>query len=150
MLISFPPSEVAGGAVSRVNPESTGLNPSWRKAIAEVFIAESWEEGADSATIFAAKERLQQRTDVLDKLTKDSGSYLNEVRTISYFTKSSRILNSFKRQGSLYERDFKKSYFGSHYPKLRKIKEKYDPSFLFVVASGVGSDKWDAELRCRK
>ena len=55
-----------------------------------------------------------------------------------------------KRQGSLYERDFKKSYFGSHYPKLKKIKEKYDPSSLFVVASGVGSDEWDAELRCRK
>ena len=115
-----------------------------------MFITESWEEGADSATILAARERLKQRTDELDKLTKDSGSYLNEVRTISYSTKPSRILNFEMRQGSLYERDFKKSYFGSHYPELQKIKERYDPSSLFVVASGVGSDEWDAELRCRK
>ena len=147
----FSKSSVAGGAVSRVDPESTGLNPSWRKAIAQVFIGETWKEGADSATILAARERLKQGTDVLDKLTKDSGSYLNEVRTISIILATSpRTLNFVKRQGSLYERDFKKSYFGSHYPKLKKIKETYDPSSLFVVASGVGSDEWDAELRCRK
>ena len=55
------------------------------------YITESWEEGADSAAILAARERLKQGTDVLDKLTKDSGSYLNEVRTILYFTKPPRI-----------------------------------------------------------
>ena len=127
------------------------MNPSWREAIAQVYIAESWEEGADSATILAAREQLKQGTDILDKLTKDSGSYLNEVRTIStILAKPPRILNFVKRQGSLYERNFKKSYFGSHYPKLKQIKDKYDPSSLFVVASGVGSDEWDAELRCRK
>jgi hypothetical protein len=127
------------------------LNPSWRQAIAQVYIAESWGEGADSATILAAREQLKQGTDMLDKLTKDSGSYLNEVRTINIIlAKYPRILNFVQRQGSLYERDFKKSYFGSHYPKLKKIKEKYDPSSLFVVASGVGSDEWDAELHCRK
>ena len=127
------------------------MNPSWRKAIAQVYIAESWKEGADSATILAAREQLKQGTDILDKLTKDSGSYLNEVRTIStILAKPPRILNFVKRQGSLYERNFKKSYFGSHHPKLKQIKDKYDPSSLFVVASGVGSDEWDAELRCRK
>ena len=127
------------------------MNPSWRKAIAQVSIGDSWEEGADSATILATRERLKRGTDILDKLTKDSGSYLNEVRTISIIlAKSPRILNVVQRQGSLYERDFKKSYFGSHYPKLKKIKEIYDPSSLFVVASGVGSDEWDAELRCLK
>ena len=86
-------SSVAGGAVSRVDPESTGLNPSWRKAIAEVSISESWEEGADSATILAARERLKQGTDVLDKLTKDSGSYLNEVRNIRYLKRIIQILS---------------------------------------------------------
>jgi len=88
-------SFVAGGAVSRVDPESTGLNPSWRKAVAQVSIGESWEEGADSAMIFAARERLKRGTDVLDKLTKDSGSYLNEVRTISNHT--CQVSNNTKR-----------------------------------------------------
>ena len=87
MLIDFFvfQSSVAGGAVSRVDPESTGLNPSWRKAIAEVYFTVSWEEGADAATILAAREELKNGTDILDQLTTDSGSYLNEVRTTSYF-----------------------------------------------------------------
>ena len=51
-----------------------------------MYIAVSWEEGADAATILAAREELKNGTDVLDKLTQDSGSYLNEVRTISYFS----------------------------------------------------------------
>ena len=37
-------------------------------------------------------------------------------------------------------------YFGDHYDKLECIKNKYDPTSLFVVASGVGSDKWDEQL----
>lgn len=52
-------------------------------------------------------------------------------------------------QGSLHELDFKKSFFGSHYDKLESIKVKYDPASLFVVASGVGSEKWDEELVCK-
>ena len=36
-----------------------------------------------------------------------------------------------------------------HYDKLEWIKNKYDPTSLFVVASGVGSDKWDEQLVCR-
>ena len=31
---------------------------------------------------------------------------------------------------------FKKSFFGSHYNKLRSIKDKYDPTSLFIVHSG--------------
>ena len=52
-------------------------------------------------------------------------------------------------QASFYESDAKKTFFGSHYDKLLRIKEKYDPYDLFVVTDGVGSEKWDAELVCR-
>ena len=53
-------------------------------------------------------------------------------------------------QASLYEKDFKKTFFGSHHNKLKAIKDKYDPQGLFIVASGVGSDKWDGSLNCRR
>lgn len=53
-------------------------------------------------------------------------------------------------QASLFEPDFKHSFFGSHYDALRDIKRVYDPIDLFVVAEGVGSDEWDKELRCRR
>ena len=49
----------------------------------------------------------------------------------------------------LYERDFKAAFFGSHYERLKQIKNKYDSEGLFVVAGGVGSDDWDGSLNCR-
>jgi FAD/FMN-containing dehydrogenase len=49
----------------------------------------------------------------------------------------------------LHEEDFKEAFFGSHYDRLKKIKDRYDPGGLFVVARGVGSDDWDASLNCR-
>ena len=79
-FLLFLLSSVAGGVFSRIDPESMGLNPSWRNAIAEFITAETWDEGANSATILAARERLKKGTDELHKLTQDSGSYLNEVR----------------------------------------------------------------------
>lgn len=53
-------------------------------------------------------------------------------------------------QASRYEIDFKKSFFGSHYGKLKNIKDIYDPTSIFTVAFGVGSDEWDSTLVCRR
>lgn len=48
----------------------------------------------------------------------------------------------------LHEPNFRKSFFGSHYPSLKKIKREVDPEGLFVVPLGVGSEDWDQELNC--
>lgn len=49
----------------------------------------------------------------------------------------------------MYEKDPKKTFFGSHYNRLKQIKRKYDAGDLFLVAEGVGSDDWDKALNCR-
>ena len=53
----------------------------------------------------------------LRKVVPEPGSYLAETR---YF-----------------ERDWQKSFWGSNYPRLRQIKNKYDPQGLFFVHHGV-------------
>jgi len=118
---------IAGGAVSKVDPDSTGVHPGWRRALVHIFIAEGWEEGDSASIIQDAKARLRAGLDKLAAL--GSVTYFNEA--------------------SLYEKDFKETFFGAHYNRLKKIKNKYDPKGLFVVASGVGSDDWDASLNCR-
>jgi FAD/FMN-containing dehydrogenase len=61
----------------------------------------------------------------LRKVVPEPGSYLAET---SYF-----------------ERDWQKSFWGSNYPRLRQIKDKYDPNGLFFVHHGVGSEDWSAD-----
>ena len=73
-------SSVAGGAVSRVDPDSTGLNPSWRRAISEVVIGVSWDEGSTADFISQQIDQLKEMILTLDELTTDSGSYFNEVK----------------------------------------------------------------------
>lgn len=120
---------VAGGAVAKADPESTGLNPAWRKTFGEVYVTVGWPAGSSSSVVNLAVESLKNNTEIIDRLSVDSASYLNE--------------------GSLHEKDFKKTYFGAHYKRLKSIKAKYDSHGLFVVAEGVGSEDWDASLNCR-
>ena len=61
----------------------------------------------------------------LRKVVPEPGSYLAET---SYF-----------------ERDWQKSFWGLNYPRLRQIKDKYDPNGLFFVHHGVGSEDWSAD-----
>lgn len=120
-------NSIAGGAVSRPHPDSAGLNPAWRNAISEIVIAAVTSENY-AIDFYEKVDYMKQSTLILDQLTTDSASYLNEC--------------------SRYELDYKKSFYGSHYGQLKSIKEKYDPTSLFVVAFGVGSDEWDRDLEC--
>ncbi|KAJ2912752.1 hypothetical protein MD484_g7668, partial [Candolleomyces efflorescens] len=82
-LLSFPRGVgfncVAGGVSSRVYPDSVAFNPSWRKALVEVAISESWGENASGDEIRAAQQRLIANTQILDTITTDSASYYNEA-----------------------------------------------------------------------
>jgi hypothetical protein len=44
----------------------------------------------------------------------------------------------------MFEPDWETTFYGPNYAKLSAIKQKYDPHDLFVVTSGVGSERWDA------
>ncbi|KIL58058.1 hypothetical protein M378DRAFT_87000 [Amanita muscaria Koide BX008] len=121
---------VAGGAVSKVNPDSAGLNPAWRESIGLLMSGISWDEGTTTAAINRLRQGAASDLEALDTVSADSGTYFNEA--------------------SLYEKDFKKTFFGSHYARLKDIKRKYDEDDLFLVAEGVGSDDWDKSLNCRR
>ncbi|KAL0058501.1 hypothetical protein AAF712_014818 [Marasmius tenuissimus] len=123
-------AHVAGGAVSQVDPDSVGLHPHWRDTPALVFIGIQWEDGASAAEIQAQKDVMKQNIDILEGLEPGRGSYVNE--------------------GSFYEPNPQRTFFGDHYNRLMEIKDQYDPSELFLVANGVGSDRWDKGLNCRR
>ncbi|KAI0073141.1 FAD-binding domain-containing protein [Panus rudis PR-1116 ss-1] len=120
---------VAGGAVSRKDPSSAALTPAWRKAAAHTVFGYTWPDGTNSTVIDQYVEDMKSKLDLLHSVAPDSGAYFNEA--------------------SLYERDFKQTFFGSHYDELRAVKTKYDPQSLFLVPKGVASDEWDDALVCK-
>jgi hypothetical protein len=73
-------SLVTGGQVSRVDPESTGLNPVWRNSLAYTVLSRSWQDGANSTEIAAARELLIRDMKILEAIAPESGAYLNEVK----------------------------------------------------------------------
>jgi hypothetical protein len=57
---------------------------------------------------------------------------------------------SYSNEGDAYERDFITAFFSrENYPRLSGIKRKYDPTDLFIVAAGVGSERWDRFGLCK-
>ncbi|KAI6024238.1 hypothetical protein EDC04DRAFT_2934018 [Pisolithus marmoratus] len=120
---------VGGGKVSQVDPDSAGLNPTWRNTIVETVCSVFWAEGATAVEIAGQIDQLKVWIENMYSLTPQAGAYFNEA--------------------SLFEIDWQYTFFGSHYSKLKEIKDKYDPYHLFVVAEGVGSDEWNEELTCR-
>jgi hypothetical protein len=70
--------------VATVDPDSTGLNPAWRSAVAHVLTATTWPEGLSSASIMDSRENvLQDILTIASLLPPDAGSYFNEVGTFS-------------------------------------------------------------------
>ncbi|KAG7095768.1 hypothetical protein E1B28_006473 [Marasmius oreades] len=123
-------NQVAGGVVSSVNPDSVGVNPAWRDGLALGIGGGGWKEGATVAEIQAQKQRAKDCLSILENLHPGGGTYFNEA--------------------SLYESNPAHTFFGNHYSRLLAIKDHYDPRGLFVVAEGVGSERWDESLNCRK
>ena len=58
----------------------------------------------------------------LEDLTPNGGAYINEA--------------DFRQP------DFQTVFYGSHYPALAAIKQKYDPEDLFYALTAVGSENW--------
>ncbi|EIW73963.1 hypothetical protein CONPUDRAFT_170409 [Coniophora puteana RWD-64-598 SS2] len=120
---------VAGGQVSKVDPDSAGINPAWRDAVVHITWGASWDDGATADDIGKLAAGLKEQEARIRALTPTSGCYFNEA--------------------SPFEEDFQYTFFGDHYARLKEIKDKYDPHQLFVVTQGVGSEEWNDDLICR-
>jgi FAD/FMN-containing dehydrogenase len=111
----------------------TAMNPDVLSAFALAIIAGggpppylsvpgfAYDDGAahaDAAAIARAASRLRA-------LAPGGGSYLSES---NYFND-----------------DWRASFWGGHYERLRAVKRRYDPDGMFIVHHGVGSEDWSAD-----
>ena len=54
-------------------------------------------------------------------------------------------VGSYVSESDFFERSWPQSFWGSNYPRLAAVKKKYDPTGLFFVHHGVGSEDWSAD-----
>ncbi|MGA9423331.1 MAG: FAD-binding protein, partial [Rhodanobacteraceae bacterium] len=122
-LAGAPADEIAAA-------RDTAMNPGVLDAFALVIM------GAEGAPAFpgmpganpdlAAARRdaaaIAKAMDELLKLAPGAGSYVSES---DYF-----------------ENSWQQSFWGSNYPRLAAVKQKYDPDGLFFIHHGVGSETW--------
>jgi FAD/FMN-containing dehydrogenase len=69
--------------------------------------------------------RVQASMKALRVAAPDTGAYVNEC---DYF-----------------QDDWQRAFWGPNYPRLARIKRRYDPAGLFTVHHGVGSEAWSAD-----
>ncbi|CUA78435.1 hypothetical protein RSOLAG22IIIB_13146 [Rhizoctonia solani] len=113
---------VGGGAISKIDPESTGLNPQWRKgALMSWEFSGSWPLDATSEEIEQIKANTTQVVQDFGKIAGlDDAAYMNEADPL--------------------EPQWKKAFWGAHYDRLQGIKQQIDPKGLFTCNRCVGSD----------
>jgi FAD/FMN-containing dehydrogenase len=79
----------------------------------------------DLAQARASAAKVRAAMSEMRKLVPGPGSYLSES---NYF-----------------EANWQHAFWGANYPRLRAVKEKYDPDGLFFVHHGVGSEDWSPD-----
>ncbi|KAG8953166.1 hypothetical protein FRC03_011910, partial [Tulasnella sp. 419] len=119
-LVNF----VAGGAVSKVDPDSVALNPAWRNdalASASILGFGFWPDSANATEI----EWNQRQTTIVNQRLREivgsgTGAYFNEADPL--------------------EPNWKELFWGNHYERLLRLKRSIDPENIFTCNRCVGSD----------
>jgi hypothetical protein len=56
---------------------------------------------------------------------------------------------AYSNEADPFEEDWQTVFYGPNYPRLSAIKQYYDPTDLFIVRAGVGSERWDSDGLCQ-
>lgn len=124
---------VAGGAVA-ANGKSidSALNPAWRRAVLHIVLGEGWGVNATLAEQEAVKNKM-------------TNVYVPALRAVE----GEHEMGAYLNEANPYEVGFQASFWGENYPRLYRIKQKWDPTGLFISRKGVGSEDWDDAGLCR-
>lgn len=125
---------LAGAPADEVEAaRDTAMNPAVLDAFALAIIAGQGPPAfpgipGREPNLNAARGRagaIRKAADELLKIVPNAGSYVSE--------------------SDFFENAWQQAFWGSNYPRLAAVKEKYDPAGLFFVHHGVGSEAWSAD-----
>ncbi|KAJ7512638.1 FAD-binding domain-containing protein [Mycena galericulata] len=106
---------------------STSVTEAWRTAIWHTVAEGGWDGAAPLANETAAYTGISNAIDYLRAITPDA-AYQNEA--------------------DVHEPNHEVSFWGTHYPRLLEIKQKYDPDSLLMCWHCVGYDPQSPRFSC--
>ena len=120
----------AGGQVARnADLVDSALNPSWRRALGEIVIPVGWDDNTPpEVQDILAKALTEFYVPLLAAVDPTMGAYTNEA--------------------DANEPQWQTVFWGTNYPRLLEVKNKWDPRGLFRCNRCVGSERWDATGNC--
>ncbi|KAG7091444.1 hypothetical protein E1B28_010480 [Marasmius oreades] len=98
---------------------STSITPAWRKASFQLGGSVRYSWNSTVSDIVQIYREVTERTQLARAIAPHSGAYFNE--------------------GDLYEPNHEVAFWGDNYPRLLKIKKKYDPEGILDCWQCVGS-----------
>jgi FAD/FMN-containing dehydrogenase len=122
-LAGATPEEIAAA-------RDTPINPAVLTAFALVII------GGGSPPVYPGIPGHEPDLTVARQNAQKIGQAMTELRKL--VPKTSSYLN----ETNYFEESWAESFWGPNYSRLKAIKEKYDPTGLFFVHHGIGSDAW--------
>jgi FAD/FMN-containing dehydrogenase len=113
--------------------KDTAMNPAVLNAFALTIIAGGVPAAypalighpLDLATARKNATAIGKAGDEIRKVVPNAGSYVSE--------------------SNFFDKGWQRSFWGPNYPRLRAVKEKYDPDGLFFVHHGIGSEDWSPD-----
>jgi FAD/FMN-containing dehydrogenase len=114
--------------VANVSHPDNSVVSYWRDAIAICITISLWDWTIPRAEMLDRKTHLAEViAPALDAVVPEMGAYLNEADSYVY------------PPGSI---DWQRIFYGSNYPRLRTVKDDWDPHSVFYAHTAVGSEDW--------
>ncbi|KAF8456504.1 hypothetical protein BDZ91DRAFT_773355 [Kalaharituber pfeilii] len=128
---------VAGKGAAANKHIDSALHPAWRKTLTHIVFATGWDDGAS----FEYQESIKRM------LTEQAVPALKELDWDP--VKKRQTMGAYINEADKEEKNWQDSFWGDNYPRLRKLKQKWDPKGVFWCRPCVGSEDWDREGVCK-
>ncbi|KAJ5176563.1 FAD linked oxidase N-terminal [Penicillium canariense] len=114
---------ISGTGIAVEPPTDNAVLPAWRDTLSHVIVGSEWNFTSSWDVIETSSLFVTEWMDVLREIAPDSGAYMSEA--------------------DLIEPNLQDAFYGSNYPRLYSLKQKYDPSGLFFALTAVGAEDWE-------
>ena len=102
---------------------SNAVLPAWREAYAHIVLPRVWGQG-DLLTAKLVQDDLRNmRVPALVSVAPNTGAYVNEADPTT-------------------PGDWQTTFWGSNYPRLKRVKDRWDPKGVFFCRLCVGFEDW--------